>query len=491
MSSQDTASSKDKYKEYINVDTEAGNSEPFACIFCDNKFKSLGSVKGHITRKHRDQIKDSEPGAEDAEDDLDVSVDEARHELLEREMLNAEVITETTTNEEEVETRMVIDAETEQLGSLPEAVDKIKMLVEDRSIKEELIKKLKKELETSKDLANIANGEKEEANIKNEALKVDNIKYKRWLNNQTAINDKMKETGVDPEMKKSIKKLEEELKVKSKALEASEKVRKELLKKVEEEVAVRGNLEADKERLSKTIDALTKLADQKVPTEVDKSKIKCRDVGKPGGCPRAGSCRFKHPDVVESKDKKNIDCVHWMSGKCKFSDKVCHYKHDEDKKGIKTTKRKRSEDSGFNTETEKVDFLQGLVRTLAQGSAAEARLGSPRGSAWGMENQRNNRPRLASPEMSSQGMDGQRGSSSYNSRTFYNSREQEPWRQERRSRSRDSSRPDSPARRLDVEGLMDQLRGLEKSGQTAPRKDTVQEGVDLLLRIAQQQAGRR
>ena len=103
----------------------------------------------------------------------------------------------------------------------------------------------------------------------------------------------------------------------------------------------------------------------------------------------------------------------------------------------------------------------------------------------------NNRPRLASPDMSSQGLDGERGSSSYNSRTFYNSREQEPWRQERRSRSRDSSRPDSPARRLDVEGLMDQLRGLEQSGQSAPRRDTVQEGVDLLLRIAQQQAGRR
>ena len=38
---------------------------------------------------------------------------------------------------------------------------------------------------------------------------------------------------------------------------------------------------------------------------------------------------------------------------------------------------------------------------------------------------------------------------------------------------------------------MEQLRGLEQSGQSAPRRDTVQEGVDLLLRIAQQQVGRR
>ena len=195
-----------------------------------------------------------------------------------------------------------------------------------------------------------------------------------------------------------------------------------------------------------------------------------------------------------------------MSGKCKFSDKVCHYKHNEDKKGIKTNKRKRSEEGGLNTETGQVDFLQGLVRTLAQGTAAEAKMGSRRGSATGMENERNNRPRMASLEISSRGMEGQRGCNSYasrtrsprswentrGSRTFYNSQDQEPWRQERRSSSREYSRQDSPARGLDVETLMEQLRGLEQSGQSAPRKDTVQEGVDLLLRIAQlQQAGRR
>ena len=106
-----------------------------------------------------------------------------------------------------------------------------------------------------------------------------------------------------------------------------------------------------------------------------------------------------------------------MSGKCKFSDKVCHYKHDEDKKGIKTNKRKRSEEGGLNTETGQVDFLQGLVRTLAQGTAGEAKLGSRRGSTHGMENERNNRPRMESPEISSRGMEGQRGCNSYASRT--------------------------------------------------------------------------
>ena len=429
-------------------------------------------------------------------------------ELLDLEMRNQEVAVENTTIGEEADGRMVINTDTEQLGSLPEAVERIKVLVEEHSVKEEVIKKLETELETSKDLLNIANAEKETIKIKheqllneNEALKLDNVKYRKWVKNQITVNDKLKEEGAGPELKKTVKKLEEELKVKSKAFETSEKVRKDLLKKVEEEVSVRGNLEADKERLSKTVDALTKLADMNLPLESNKSKIKCRDVDKAGGCPRAGSCRFYHPEVVvtKEKDKKNIDCVHWMSGKCKFTEKICHYKHDEDKKGIKTQKRKRSEDVAISNEAGQVDFLQGLVRTLAQGSTTEAKLGSLGGSAWGMESQRSTRPRMESPEIPSRGMDGRRDSYSrarspqggWPSRTFYSSQEQEPRRQERHVSTRTFNRQDSPARGMDVDGLMEQLRVLEQSGRSAPRRDTVQEGINLLLRIAQQQAGRK
>ena len=212
------------------------------------------------------------------------------------------------------------------------------------------------------------------------------------------------------------------------------------------EVSLRGNLEADKERLTKTVDALTKLVDMNTAKESTKPRIKCRDVDKFGGCPRAGSCRFYHPEVVvtKEKDKKNIDCVHWMSGKCKFTEKICHYKHDEDKKGIKTQKRKRSEDVAISNEAGQVDFLQGLVRTLAQGSTTEAKLGSLGGSAWGMESQRSTRPRMESPEIPSRGMDGRRDSYSrarspqggWPSRTFYSSQEQEPCRQERQASTR-------------------------------------------------------
>ena len=92
---------------------------------------------------------------------------------------------------------------------------------------------------------------------------------------------------------------------------------------------------------------------------------------KPGGYQRAGACRFYHPEVCVAKDTKNIDCVHQMNGKCKITDKICHFKHAEDKKGISTTKRKQSEDVGLKSESERVDFLQGLVRTCCGGQAGK------------------------------------------------------------------------------------------------------------------------
>ena len=178
---------------------------------------------------------------------------------------------------------MVINSDTEQLGFLPEAIEIIKVLLEEQSVKEELIKKLETKLDTSKDLANIANAEKENLKIKHErssneteALKLDNNKYRRWVKNLISVNDKIKEDEADPELKKAIKMLEDDVTAKSKALEASEKARKELLKKVEHKVLVRDNLEAVKERLTKTVDALTKLVDLNASAELPKNKNKTK-----------------------------------------------------------------------------------------------------------------------------------------------------------------------------------------------------------------------
>ena len=402
MTSQDTGLRKDKYKDFFRLESDGGQ-DSFMCIFCDQKCKSAQSVKSHITRSHKEEIKEKE-AEESMEDDIqDVSLDEERVEELRRQMEHAEKDDENTsamenpTTTDAVDSRLVIDSETGQLGTLPEAVERIKCLLEDVDVKENIIKKLETELETSKELANLANGEKESLKMDNEKKAKEVLNYKKLLKFQISVNDKLKENGADPELVDSVKKLEEELKSKKKVLEASEKTRKELIKKLEEEVSKRGNLEADKERLTKTVDALNKLTDRSGNTESAKTKTKCRDVDKPEGCPRAGSCKFYHPEVLQPKDKKHIDCIHWMKGKCKFGDKECHYKHDIAKKSTKETKRKRSENENSSSEASQVDFLQGLVRTLAQGSAVEARPGSPVGPAWGLEGQRSVRPRMSAP----------------------------------------------------------------------------------------------
>ena len=82
------------------MEKETANSETYAYLFCDSKFKSASSVEGHITRKHRDQMKDGEPEEEEADDDLDENY-EARMEL-DIEMRNQEGVVDTTTSEEEV-----------------------------------------------------------------------------------------------------------------------------------------------------------------------------------------------------------------------------------------------------------------------------------------------------------------------------------------------------------------------------------------------------
>ena len=530
MASQETVAKKDKYKEFFRAEKEGGQ-EWFMCVLCDQKFKSVAGVKGHITRLHKEQVKEKVPEEETVDDYLhDVSMDEERIEQLSKEMEQAEKDVEKPAEKpaEEVDPRMIIDDEIERLGTLPEAVDRIKSLVEDVGIKEVLIKKLETELETARDLANIAAGEKESLKIENELKDKEVMKYKKLLNYQMSVNDKLKEDGADPQLVKTLKKVEDEVKAKAKALDVSEKTRKDLVKKVEEEVSRRGNLEADKERLTKIVDALNKLADQSGNAEAAKSRTKCRDVEKPGGCPRAGSCKFFHPEVVQSKDKKQIDCVHWMKGKCKFSDKDCHYKHGKEKKASKETmenKRKRSEDDGQTYEASQVDFLQGLVRTLAQGSAVEARPGSPVGPAWGVEGQRSMRPRMVSPERSAWGVEGQRrmrprmvssessargmdghgGSSNasrphsprgmedqWNQRSYYGGQEQEIRGQQWQNSARGGgSRQTSPLRELDVESLLGQLRGLEQSLQPASQVEKVQEAVQVLRRVVQQSGGRR
>jgi hypothetical protein len=173
-----------------------------------------------------------------------------------------------------------------------------------------------------------------------------------------------------------------------------------------------------------------------------------------------------------TKENKMIDCIHWMNGKCRYTKENCKYKHDLDKKDS-NSKRKRSEGEQSKDASNQQDFMLSLVRALTQGSASEARLGREEESSRGMESQRSTRPRMGSPMESSRGMEDQRNRRSYASAAsnegFY--------------------RPHSPARGMedqDVEKIVEQIRGLARPPKSAPQQDSLQEGIQLLLQMAQQ-----
>ena len=236
-------------------------------------------------------------------------------------------------------------------------------------------------------------------------------------------------------------------------------------------MSAKAKAEADYAKFCKMVDILQ---DRSIASEKSKSKstVVCRDISKPGGCPRAGSCTFLHP--AKAKEDKQIDCYHWKKGSCKFSEKNCKYKHDPEKEAVNEPKRKRSEEQESRNE-HREDFLVGLVKALAQGQAGEARLGSGMDSPQRMEGQRNVRQRMGSPVSSSRGMEGQERSYA--------------------SMAGSEFRGSSSSRRMEdqgglIEQAVEMIRGLARPSQPAPQMDKLQEGIQLLTQMAQQ-AGRR
>ena len=407
----------------FHVEDEGSDQETFACNTCDYKNKSKKTVKSHVTRQH---VKKQTTTT--AADDVNVNDDDdepnaAALAALDRWDKPREDDEEGGGDKDEVVEKedevVVIDDATGQEGNLGKAVERIKYLEELLRDKEKVMKVVETELETARDLANIADGKAASLETENEHLKIDNEnlkaeakKYKRISLNLNDDLNKMKAGGIDPEIEMKMKIQTEEIKVKTKAAENSEKSKKDLAKKLEEEVSARAKAEADCAKFSKMVDILQN------KTESDKNKPKskalCRDINKTGGCPRAGSCKFHHPTLA--KENKGIDCHHWMNGRCKFEEKNCKFKHDPSKKSVNVSKRKRSEDEEQHKEANAAtngqqDFMLSMARALAQGSTGEARMGSGTEPAQGLESQRNIRPRMVSPNSSARGMEDQRSRS--------------------------------------------------------------------------------
>ena len=369
---------------------------------------------------------------------------------------------------------VVINDTTGEEGSLGQAVERIKVLEEDLSVKEELVKKMEAELETARDIANIAVAKEALLEDEKTTLKHNLDFFRRVYKTQKEDIEKMTGGAPNPEAERKLKEANDKIKSNTKHIESLEKSKKELIKKVEEEVSGRAKAEADCAKFSKMVEIMQQCEERRKET-TDKSKVKCRDVGRAGGCPRAGACPYLHPALA--KENKNVDCHHWMSGRCRYTESECRFKHDPAKKDSKSSKRKRSEESIPEKETNQQDFLLGLVKALAQGSG----LGGQERPAQGLEGQ-TSRPRMEAHSSSAQGQDGQHwGHRSYSSATSIPGR---VWGQEDQSYNRHNI----PARGMDE---LEELRGLVQGPKTAHPVDKMQEGIQLLMQLAAQQAGRR
>ena len=475
-------SSQEKEKNYREEEDET-EGKTFICNMCQHKAKKESTIKSHMTQKHKPKI--SKKVQDTEEDDPEGSVEADMLAMAQWDKPSTdEPSVEPVVEKEQTNEVVVIDDSTGQEGNLGQAVERIKALEEELSVKEEVIKKVESELETARDAATVATAESASLEDEKATLKTQLNYFRRVGKSQMEDIQKMQAGGPNPDLERKLKEVEDQLKIKTKTIEGLEKSKKELAKKVEEEVSARAKAEADASKFSKMVDILQQCPGTKKDVS-DKPKIKCRDVGKSGGCPRAGNCTYFHPNLAQ--ENKNIDCHHWMSGKCKFSEKNCKFKHNPEKKESKMTKRKRSENSETDKEASQQDFLISLVKALTQGSTGEARMGRQEETARGMEGERNTRRRMVSPSSPSRGMDGQK----WDKRSYANATDAS-WRREEQERSR-SYRYGSPSRVQEEQEprSMEQLRGMVRNITPAHPEDQLQEGIQLLMQLAARQSGRK
>ena len=233
------------------------------------------------------------------------------------------------------------------------------------------------QIETKTDILNLAN-------VKADSLEHEMVNKNTRINtlaaaykNMKAEMNKMKEEnggGTNKDLAKKLKKATDDLKVKTKQLEESDKAKEELNLKVGKEMSLRAKAEGDTEMLQNCVKALQSVVDKQNTKEnsKDKSKDRCTFLDKPGGCKKGSQCNFWHPEGGVPRAGRP-DCSFWVNGFCKYEAAECSKEHDPIKKGTKTKNKK----------DEVASFAESLVQALGQVSNVEA----ARSSSQGMDGQ--------------------------------------------------------------------------------------------------------
>ena len=196
MASQDT-------EKGYQVEEEGVEEQRFSCNYCEYKHKKEGTIKSHVTKKHKEKntqgqgegVPEAEVLDNDIEDDIRLMAEWDRP-AIDTENLDDPENT-VVGNVEEVE---VINEATGQEGNLNQDVERIKVLEEDIGVKEELIKKMETELETAREMASIAVAKEASLEDEKATLKHHLDYFRRISRTQMEDINKMKAGTPNPEV---------------------------------------------------------------------------------------------------------------------------------------------------------------------------------------------------------------------------------------------------------------------------------------------------
>ena len=134
---------------------------------------------------------------------------------------------------------------------------------------EELIKKMETEFETARDVASVAVAKEAALEVEKATMKNQLDYFRRVAKTQMEDIKKMKAGVPNPEAERKLKEAESKNKSNSKTIEALEKSKKELAKKVEEEVTARAKAESDASKFSKMVDILQQCDERRREPQID------------------------------------------------------------------------------------------------------------------------------------------------------------------------------------------------------------------------------
>ena len=130
--------------------------EAFLCNICGKEAKSVRAIKQHITKHHITKLKTPEADAGLLADNDDDNPFPEQEDLFERygvNDVNLDKSTEDVIEGEVLEDEAAMERPTMELE---QALERIKILVEDLGIKEDIIKNLETKLITAKEMARTA-----------------------------------------------------------------------------------------------------------------------------------------------------------------------------------------------------------------------------------------------------------------------------------------------------------------------------------------------